>query len=149
HKLEALRLPSAAMEDAAAKARFLARTYAGQGSRPGLITSPMAACISAEGVILVLEKSTVNNRIQAFDLGGNPVPYFKKQKSPYFLHLPVTEGATYLDLAIEFTGYLYVLSRNPNSPNFRMDIYHPAQSDTQPICTTKGINAAKLCVDLW
>ncbi len=91
----------------------------------------------------------MNNRIQAFDLGGNPVSYFKKQKSPYFLQLPVTEGATYLDLAIEFTGYLYVLSRNPSSPDFRMDIYHPAQSDTHPICTTKGINAAKLCVDLW
>jgi hypothetical protein len=149
HKLEALKLPSAAMEDTVAENRFLARTYAGQGSRPGLLTLPMAACISAEGVILVLESSAANNRIQALDLGGNPVPYFSKQTSPYFLQLPVTKGATYLDLAIEFSGYLYVLSRNLNSPDFRMDIYHPAQSDTQPICTTKGINAAKLCVDLW
>ena len=109
----------------------------------------MAACISVEGVILILKDSTANNRIQAFDLGGNPVPFFKGQNSPYFMQLPVTECATYLDLAVEFTGYLSVLSRNPESPDFRLDIYHPAQSDTQPTCTTTGINAARLTVDLW
>jgi hypothetical protein len=109
--------------------------------------SPMAACITAEGVILVLEQS--NNRIQAFDLGGNSVPYFKRLTNSYFLYLRETEGSTYLDLAVEFTGYMYVLSRNSNPPVFRLDIYHPAQADTKPICTTKGMNAARLTVDFW
>jgi hypothetical protein len=148
-KFEALHLPADATDDATASKRFLARTYSGQGSRPGLMRSPMAACINAEGAILVLEDSTANNRIQAFDLGGNPVPFFKNQKSPYFLPLPATAGATYLDLAVEFTGYLYVLSRSGSPPVFRLDIYHPAQSDIQPISTTKGLNAAKLTVDFW
>ncbi len=148
-KFEALDLPANATDDNTAARRFLARTYSGQGSRPGLMKSPMAACITAEGAILVLEDSTANNRIQAFDLGGNPVPYFKSQKSSYFLHLPATQGATYLDLAVEFTGYLYVLSRSGSPPVFRLDIYHPAQSDAQPISTTKGLNAAKLTVDFW
>jgi hypothetical protein len=149
NKLEALHLPAHAMEDSVASKRFLARTYSGQGSRPGLMRSPQAACITAEGAILVLEESATNNRIQAFDLGGNPVPYFKQQKSPYFLHLPATEGSTYLDMAIEFTGYIYVLSRSSSPPVFRLDIYHHSQSDTQPICTTKGMNAARLTVDFW
>jgi len=148
-KIEALRLPFNSMDDSLAAERFRARTYSGQGSRPGLIKSPIAACITAEGVILVLEDSIGNNRIQAFDLGGNPVSYFKGQSSPYFLQLNATEGSTYLDLAVEFSGYIYVLSRNPSLPVFRLDIYHPAQSDTQPICTTRNVNAARLTVDFW
>ena len=65
------------------------------------------------------------------------------------MYLPATEGATYLDLAVEFTGYIYVLSSSSNPLIFRLDIYHPAQSDTQPICTTVGMNAARLTVDFW
>ncbi len=148
-KLEALHLPPSALDDTVAAKRFLARTYSGQGSRPGLMKSPIAACITAEGAILVLEDSTANNRIQAFDLGGNPVPYFQGQNDHYFLYLSATEGSTYLDLAVEFTGYLYVLSRSGSPPVFRLDIYHEAQSGTQPICTTRGMNAARLTVDFW
>lgn len=148
-KLEALRLPSDAMDDTDAAKRYLARTYSGQGSRPGLMRSPLAAAITAEGAIVVLEDSTTNNRIQAFDLGGNPLRYFTGQPDPYFLYLSATEGSTYLDIAVEFTGYLYVLSRSGSPPVFRLDIYHPAQSDTKPICTTRGMNAARLTVDFW
>ena len=54
----------------------------------------------------------------------------------------------YLDLAVEFTGYLYVVSADPNN-NHRLDIYHPSQKGTQPICTTLHVNAAKLAVDFW
>jgi hypothetical protein len=63
-KIEALQLPGEAMDDSIAAKRFLARAYSGQGSRPGLIRSPLAASITAEGAILVLEDSTANNRIQ-------------------------------------------------------------------------------------
>jgi hypothetical protein len=148
-KIEALQLPPNALDDSAAAKRYLARTYSGQGTRPGLIRSPMAAAVNAEGVILVLEDSKNNNRIQAFDLGGNPVPYFAHQPDPYFFRLPATEGSTYLDLAVEFTGYLYVLSNSGRPPLFRLDIYHPAQEDAKPICTTVGMNAARLTVDFW
>jgi hypothetical protein len=148
HKLEALKLPAKAVDDASAARLYRARTYSGQGSRPGLMRSPMAAAVSADGVILVLEDSNGNNRIQAFDIGGNPIPYFKKQPRPYFLQLDATANATYLDLAVEFSGYLYVLSRD-DSGNHRLDIYHPEQDGTAPISTTLNINAARIAVDFW
>jgi hypothetical protein len=144
--IEVLKLPRAAVGDADAKNFYVARTVSGAGTRVGLITSPVAAAISPDGVILVLEAG--NNRIQAFDLGGNPVPFFKGQTSPHFFALEATDGSTYLDLAVEFTGYLYVLSKDTNN-NHRLDIYHPTQSGTQPISTTPGVNAAKIAVDFW
>ena len=148
HKMEVLKLPGTPQSDSDAQNNYLARAVSGQGSRPGLMYQPAAAAVSPEGVVLVLEDSSQNNRIQAFDVGGNPIPYFTKQPTPYFLQLDATEGATYLDLAVEFSGFLYVLARDASGV-FRLDIYHPGQSDTQPISTTRNINGAKLCVDFW
>ena len=56
--------------------------------------------------------------------------------------------ARYLDFAVEFSGFLYVLARGRDGV-FRLDIYHPGQSDTRPISTSYNINGAKLCVDFW
>lgn len=147
-KLEMLRMPPKAVDEATAKRLHLARTYAGAGSRPGLMRSPVAAAVSSDGVILVLEGSDGNNRIQAFDTGGNSVPYFKKQPRPYFLQLPTSSNALYLDLAVEYSGYLYVLSSGDNDVH-RLDIYHAQQAGAAPICSTVGINAARLAVDFW
>ncbi len=150
HKVETLRIPKAPMADADAAAQLLARIKCGKGSRPGLLNLPVASAISADGVILILEAG--NNRIQALDLGANPVRHFAKQASPYSLTLGGTDpvqGWAYLDLAVEYTGYLYVLSFNQNTYVYRLDLYHPEQSDTQPIATTMDINAARLTVDFW
>jgi hypothetical protein len=148
-RLETVQLPPEAVDDSVAAQQFLARTYSGPGSRPGLMRSPLAACVTAEGAILVLEASTVNNRIQAFDLGGNPIPYFEGQEEPYFMPLPATKGWIYLDVAAEFSDYIYVLSRRDSPQGSRLDIYHAKQSKTDPICTTTNVNAAKLTVDFW
>jgi hypothetical protein len=149
--IETHQVPAASMSDADAAVQLLAQVHAGPGSRPGLLGGPSAAAISPEGVILILEAQ--NNRLQAFDLGGNPVPFFSQQQTPYFLNLDATDSGdtVYLDLAVEFTGYLYVLSynQNPNSNQYRLDIYHPGQSDTTPLSTTLDVNAAKLTVDFW
>ena len=78
--------------------------------------------------------------------------HFTKQSSPYSLTLGATDpaqGWQYLDLAVEYTGYLYVLSYNQTSFKYRLDIYHPEQADTNPISTTQNINAARLTVDFW
>lgn len=150
HKIETHRIPAAAKADADAKVQLIAQVKSGKGSRPGLIDSPVASAISPDGVILILEAG--NNRIQAFDLGANPVRHFTKQSSPYSLTLGATDpaqGWQYLDLAVEYTGYLYVLSYNQNSFVYRLDIYHPEQTDTNPISTTQNINAARLTVDFW
>lgn len=147
-KLEMLRMPRNAVDEATASRLHLARTYAGAGSRPGLMRSPVAAAVSSDGVILVLEGSDGNNRIQAFDTGGNAVAYFKNQARRYFLQLPSNSNTLYLDLAVEYSGYLYVLSSGDNDVH-RLDIYHAEQAGTTPICSTTGINAARLAVDFW
>ncbi len=157
HRIETLKLPTCkqpgsstpsycVQTDDNAQAYYLARLHAGKGMRPGLIDSPIAASISPDGVILVLEDN--NNRIQAFDVGGNPVPYFTHQNPPYYLQLTTTIDNDYLDLAVEFSGYLYVLSKDGSNVH-RLDIYHPSQTGTRPICTTMNVNAAKLTVDFW
>jgi hypothetical protein len=154
HKLETHRIPKAPMADADAMTQLLARINCGKGSRPGLLNLPVASAISADGVILILEAG--NNRIQALDLGANPVRHFNKLSgpgtSPYSLTLSGTDpvqGWQYLDLAVEYTGYLYVLSFNQNTFVYRLDIYHPDQADSSPIATTMNINAARLTVDFW
>ena len=105
-----------------------------------------AVTITPTGVVVVLEQDA--NRLQALDTSANPVPYFTKQPSRYYLPLATTDPDTvYLDLASEFKGFLYVLSQLGNE--YRLDVYHPEQADSTPICTTRGVNAAKLTVDLW
>ncbi|HKU85560.1 MAG TPA: hypothetical protein VJV77_04400 [Casimicrobiaceae bacterium] len=145
-KLEILQLPATPVADNVATQYHLARTVSGPGLLAGLLMTPAALAIAPDGAILVLEQD--NNRIQAFDLGGNVAPFFTKQPDPHVLELPATANATYLDLAVEFTGYLYVLSKDAGN-NHRLDIYSPNQSGTAPICTTHGVNAAKLTVDFW
>ena len=154
HKIETHRIPKAPMADADAIVHLLAQIKCGKGSRPGLLDLPVASAISPDGVILVLEAG--NNRIQALDLGANPVRHFNQlsgpNTSPYSLTLGGTDpmdGWQYLDLAVEYTGYLYVLSFNQTSYQYRLDLYHPAQSDNQPIATTLDVNAARLTVDFW
>jgi hypothetical protein len=122
----------------------------GQGTRPGRMTSPVAAAVSADGVVLVLEDGTAGNRLLAFDVAGNPLPYFKRQKeSPYWMRLASTAGATYLDMSVEFTNYIYVLSQDPNDQTITLSIYHPTQADTAPICATPNVNAGAIAVDYW
>jgi hypothetical protein len=149
HKIEIHRLPERPVSDDVARTKLLATTHAGNGTLPGLLGGPVAAAISPDGVILVLE--ALNNRIQAFDVGANPVQLFRQQTPRYFLELTATAGADteYLDLAVEYTGYLYVLSRSQSTNLYRLDIYHPGQDGTGPIATTRNMNAAKLAVDFW
>lgn len=158
HKMETHRIPPTFKTDAAAQVSLVAQVKCGQGTLPGLMTSPVGAAVTADGTILVVEagdvqaKTPVPNRIQALDIGGNPVRYFTGQASPYFLSLTETSnlaGWRHLDIAAEFGGLVYLLSYNINSYVYRLDIYHPAQTGSIPISTTSNINAARLAVDFW
>jgi hypothetical protein len=146
-RMESLKLPTAPLFDKEAAVSLLANLHAGQGKRPGLLNGPTAATITSDGVILVLEAG--NNRIHAVDAFGNPIRHFSNQPEPYFLNLSATGGADtlYLDIAVEFSGFIYVLSSS--SSVYRLDIYKPDQSGTDPFCTNMGINAAKVTVDYW
>jgi hypothetical protein len=146
-RMESLKLPTKSVSDREAAVSLLANLHAGQGKRPGLLNGPTAATITSDGVILILEAG--NNRIHAVDAFGNPIRHFSKQPEPYFLNLSATGGADtlYLDIAVEFSGFIYVLSSS-NSV-YRLDIYKPDQSGTDPFCNVMGLNAAKLTVDYW
>ena len=150
HTLETLKMPAAPLTDEDASRTALARVASGKGTRPGLMTSPVAAAVSADGVVLVLEDGTAGNRLLAFDVAGNPLPYFKNQKeSPYWLRLTKTVDDTYIDIAVEFTGYIYVLSQDPDTQEIDLNIYHPVQADTLPLCSTQNVNGGAIAVDYW
>lgn len=70
----------------------LAMPLAGMGGREGLLDSPQAMTIAADGRVLILETGThyiKHPRIQAFDIMGNPVQCFSVNQ-PSFL---ITTGA--------------------------------------------------------
>jgi hypothetical protein len=138
NKIEVVKLPGAAVADADAPK---SQVYAGQGLREGLMNEPTHAALAPDGTILVLESN--NNRIQAFDLHGNPAQSFPNQG--YFVPLIDTPDM-YLDLAVENVGYMYVLSMNLQPVVFRLDIYTP---EGAWLSRTTGVNAARLAVNYW
>jgi hypothetical protein len=150
-RIETVKIPGQATTDSEAMTNLIASVHGGLGSRPGLMNNPTVATITSEGVLLVLE--TGNNRIHAMDISGNPVRYFSQQLDQYFLYFSATGGSDtiYLDLAVDFSGLVYVLSSNVsgNSQVYRLDIYGHDQSGTNPITTTMNMNAAKLAVDYF
>lgn len=75
NRMQILQLPQQAVPDAQAPA---AKLVAGKGILQGLVMGPVALAISPDGKIYVLE--SLSNRIQAFDINGNPAPSFTGDK---------------------------------------------------------------------
>lgn len=146
-RMESLQVPQSAVPDGQAAVSALANLHGGFGTRPGLFSLPTVGTVTADGVVLILEAG--NNRIHAVDASGNPVRHFTGQATPYFLSFTDTGGPNtqYLDIAVEFSGLIYVLSYN--SSVYRLDIYKPNQTGGSPLSTTMGFNAAKVTVDYW
>jgi hypothetical protein len=121
----------------------LASYRAGSGTQPGLLQSPIAVAVTNPGIALVLDQS---NQIAAFDLQGDPAPYFPN--SQYAVSIP--GGRTYLDLAVDGAAHLYLLSYagSGNSPeDYRLDVLNPDGSPLAALST--GVNIAHLAVDYW
>lgn len=145
-KLFICHLPTAARPDAEAPRATLA---AGAGLREGLMNGANALAVGLDGALLVLE----DNRIQAFDLFGNPVPYFRNPAQPAgakraILELAYPTGTRFLDLAVEAKGYLYVLTRRGEgrlADDYRVDIYTPSG---ELLVSTPRVAADKLTVAL-
>ncbi|RDD82188.1 hypothetical protein DVJ77_07100 [Dyella tabacisoli] len=129
----------------------VASPYSGEGERVGLLLQPCAIAVALDGRLLVLEQG--NNRIQSFDISGNPVPYFKpKGQTEKSAVLPLRQvgamGTTYLDLSVEAKGYLFVLAYDGNGSqpeHYRIDIYEP---DGSFLVSTPRVAAARIAVDL-
>ena len=139
--MEILNLPAAAGPDSSAP---VATTASDPGTREGLISGPTCIGITADGTILVLE--SVNQRVQAFDTGGNPVKLFNNKSDYYFQLKSESESIHYLDMAVEYAGYIYVLSYGVSTGIYRLDIYKP---DGTWLCQTANVNAGALSLDFW
>ena len=128
HKLFILELPDAPGPDAKAP---LATMASGLGFRDGLMNGPRAIATGLDGRVLILEGG--QHRIQAFDIFGNPVPYFADPAAPKGKKIPTVklksgDGTKYRDLAVEAKGYFYVLrySGDGGKPeNYYIDLYDP------------------------
>jgi hypothetical protein len=152
HRLEVLSLGKASVADAQAP---LANIYAGYGSRPGLLHSPIAVVANLTGAsVVVLEQADDSltdggARLQALDLSGNPVSIFAGRTSAVALLKQESAPVTLLDLAIESKGYLYVLKYirdGSQVADYLLDIYNP---DGSWLAQTAGISASKMTVDIW
>lgn len=143
HKLEILQLDSNGQRPD----NMAAQTWvkAGEGTRVGLLGSPVAIGVALDGTLVVLEAG--NGRIQAFDLTGNPVNYFNN--NPVVTLRSQAEEVTYLDMAVDATGYMYVLyflGEGGKAADYFLDIYDP---DGGYVSTTEGIAAARIAVDFF
>lgn len=118
----------------------LATPVSGPGTREGLIQGPACIAVAPSGHILVLEQ--LNNRLQAFDTAGHPANAFGN--SPFLQLRAASANARFLDISMEFMGYLYVLYRDGNGV-CQLDIYRP---DGTFLVNTPGFNAGKITLDL-
>ncbi|MET0521323.1 MAG: hypothetical protein ABW156_05030 [Jiangellaceae bacterium] len=155
HKLFRVKVtaPTTTSTDATAP---MATMLTGQGTRYGMLYGPVAMAAALDGRVLVLE--SLNRRVQAFDICGKPVPYFKNpgydpadpDSPPTIptLQLVNRGGCVYLDMAVEAAGYLYVLSYigdGSKVSNYNVDLYEP---DGTFLVTTPNANFANLSVDI-
>lgn len=142
-KIEVLTLPQEPTTDDQAS---FAAVYGGQGIREGLLDGPLCAALTPKGEILILE--TANNRIQAFDTGGNPMKIFNNARA-YFAPLKYSAREyQYLDMATEYTGYIYLLSYRLDGATYRfyLDIYGP---DGAFLSRTSNFSGMKIAVSYW
>jgi hypothetical protein len=140
----------------------LAAYSAGPGTQTGLLSSPIAIAVTNPGTVLVLEGAA--SQISAFDLNGNPVPYFAASFTRRSLldgaraaaasqgqyTLPLVSTGTYLDLAIDGSNQIYVLYHTGDGSvpsDYRVDVY----AATGAIVDTHspGVNVPHIAVDYW
>jgi hypothetical protein len=149
NKMEVLRLPAAPSSTSNELVSVpFAALAGGTGSRVGLLDTPVAVC-SHDGALLVLEQG--NQRVQAFDPDGNAVELFTDANgvATSLLALQEEAGITYLDVAVEGAGYVYVLSyadSGSSAANYRLDVYTPTG---QFLSRTARVAAGNIAVDLY
>jgi hypothetical protein len=138
-KIEVVDLPDAAVADDVAP---LSNAYGGRGLREGLMNAPVLAALAPDGTVLILEQE--NKRIQAFDLNANPARKFGDATADYFFPLRSQNVQTYVDFAVEFEGYMYVLWET--SRVYTLDIYDPQGNY---LASTQNFVGQSMAVNYW
>ncbi len=141
NNLQIVRLGTEAVNDADAPVPV---SVGGRGTREGLLSMPVAVAAAPGGQFIVLEAG--NRRLQAFDVFGNPYPYFGTSA---LLPLKPDNNTYYLDLDIDNSGRMYLLyyqGDGSRPSQYGLDIY---DADGALLSSTAGVNTDKLCVDPW
>jgi hypothetical protein len=152
HKMEVLMLPQHAYPAGTLQndAVPFSALKSGYGSLPGRLDTPVAVAAFNDKV-LVLEQG--NKRVQAFDQDGSTVNLFSDDTGAFAT--PVMQlkddgdSVTYLDIAVEGKGYIYVLSctnGGASASSYNLDVYTPAGAW---LCRTNGVSAGAMAVDLF
>lgn len=149
HTIETLSLaPRALNDDSNTYSIAFSAQSAGPGKRIGLLDTPVAVA-SFNGLLYVLEQG--NRRVQVFDIDGSvpkPGPFVTSLGLPTTV-IDIGGDSVLLDIAIEGTGIVYVLSRDMNgtsAANYHLDIY---RKDGSFLSRTSGVAAANIAVDLF
>jgi hypothetical protein len=150
-KLQVVRLTALNADAGAPGAAILA----GEGTRPGLLSNPVAVACALDRIV-VLQAGTPDyypqGSVCAFDVKGNPVNCFASGAWLTGLHPESPANVVVVDLSVESKGYLYVLkylepvSGQVLASDYRLDIYNP---DGSFLTQVAGLAAARLQVDLW
>lgn len=134
-----------------------AGVHAGHGTRPGLLSDPVAVACATDRIV-VLEQPDPDSThapyggLAAFDVKGNPVACFAGGEYVSPLRPEGTANVVVLDVSVESKGYIYVLkylappSGRVPAENYRLDVYDPNGTF---LAQTRGLAAARLVVDLW
>ncbi|MBV9424472.1 MAG: hypothetical protein JOZ98_16290 [Solirubrobacterales bacterium] len=125
----------------------LAAYTAGPGTQIGLLSSPVALAVTNPGTVLILEAAGL--QLSAFDLNGNPVPYFGKDPDRKYT-LALTAGRTYLDLAVDGTNQIYLLSHagdGSHPEDYYLDVY--TETGDPLVTNSSGVNVPHIAVDYW
>ena len=144
----------------------LASYSAGTGTQIGLLSSPIAIAVTNPGTVLVLEAA--KSQLAAFDLNGNPVPYFgrsvtrrglfdrqasgpvRRTSGPGQFRLPLVSTGTYLDLGVDGAGQMYLLYYTGDGSavgDYHIDVYSAAGA---VIAThSAGVNVPRFAVDYF
>jgi hypothetical protein len=123
-----------------------------------LLTARVGVRVQAEGSQWILDDTGATQSYRVTRGAGAP-----KLKSEYLnpvmaLHEVPGETATYLDVAVEMQGFIYVLSYTGDGKqvsDYKLDLYDPTgqwlsrtpDTDKHPQAT--GVNGARLVVDMW
>jgi len=152
--LSVLRADTAAPQKATIKGG-LATSLASATANPHLFVNPRAIGTSLNGTIIVLDQvwnapdsNGQQGMFRAFNKFGEPEMYFPNNS--YTAPLK-TDGSNseYLDMAVESTGYIYVLSYSGDGAvvgDYNLDIYKP---DGTFLSRTNGLSAGRLTVSYW
>ena len=145
--------------------RPTARARGAQPLQVGLLGSPIAIAVTNPGVVIVLEASGQHGpQLAAFDLNGNPVPLLSAAGDPTSAGprrplapagqgnytLPWSPSGTYLDLAVDGSGQIYVLyytGAGTSARRLPRRRLHPDRD--RPGHPQPGVNVPHLAIDYW